>query len=121
MTWQVILTKKDQQLISECLLSVIDYKYQNLSKQRFKLFKNWAETFAEQLVSNEFTVNDPYKNTFTWFIDQINHCGPVAQSEIAVLVKEICKAASKNSQEYNKLCQAKLYQSLFKEQNHVEP
>jgi hypothetical protein len=100
---------------------VIDYKYQNLSNQRFKIFESWAETFALQLVSNEFTVNDPHKNTFTWFIDQINHSGPVAQSKMAVQVKEICQAASKNSQEYSKLCQVKLHQSLFKEQNHVEP
>lgn len=115
MTWQIRLIDADRELLKTCLLSVIDYKYQTLTKQRFRIFEDWAASFASQLVNNEFTVNDPTKNSFTWLIDQIEHCGDFQSSDLAKVSKEICLAACKNNQEYRKLCNIRNYQDLFKE------
>lgn len=118
MGYQITLCDQDQELLKQCLLAIFDYKKQRLSRQRFRLFESWAESFARQLIDNQFTVNDPTKNSFTWFIDQINHSGDLANSDLAQVAREICRAASRNPKEYRDLCQIKHFQELFKD-NHA--
>lgn len=116
MSYTILLTPHDQAIIKEALIATIDYKEQNLTRQRFKMFEYWAMQAANQILSNKFLVNDLDKNTFAWLKDQIRHCGDLDRTPLGQEAIDICTAAIGSDQQYRTYSQLKINRKLFKEQ-----
>ncbi len=116
----------DLEKIIEISQRVIDWKQQQLSTRAWNEFRtHWLPELVKQIHSNEFTWNDPNKNTAVWLIDQIchcrelvpgveaEHCRPLADTALGEEVLAILRAMSRGQKSYDHFCQGRQFNNLF--------
>lgn len=70
----VKLKKEHLVTIVEVLEDIVNWKSHNLSAKSWAEFeKNWLPSIIDQIQKNEFTINQAYRNTPLWYIDQVQH------------------------------------------------
>lgn len=108
------LTEKDRYLVAAALQVVVLHKRENLGLRSWTEFSEvWLPKALDQLEQNDFVVNHPKRNFFTWFQDQIGHVDipidfmegftqPFSETEIGQQVLEICDKARLGQRHYDR-------------------
>lgn len=108
------LTDQDRFIIAAALQVVVLHKRENLSARSWAEFSEvWLPKAIDQLEQNDFVVNHPKRNFFTWFEDQILHVDiPIdfmegftqafAETEIGQKAIEICDQARLGQKHYDR-------------------
>lgn len=108
----VNLTPQHLDEMREIMIECDQYKKKHLSKRSYFAWMEWAVKAAEQINENHFEINGS-KNTFAWLVDQINHCPPIAATELGQSVLGWADLASQGMVTYNRFIQRQNYKKLF--------
>lgn len=113
----VKLRPSDAELVITVMQMVVDYKFQSLQKENWKVFEcKYLPKFIEQMQSNQFKVADVHSNTFTWLIDNVIHSKrvvdgipkrdwiPLTDLDIVQECMTVLRAASRGSTSYATHC-----------------
>jgi len=99
----------------DIVLACDAYKKQHLTQKSYAEWWDWVVKAADQINENHFEINSIKKNTFVWLVDQVEHCPPVAASELGQSVLDWAPMASQGPITYSRYCQNKQYKKLFGE------
>lgn len=118
---------KDLETLIDICDQVLYYKRVALTRRALDEFEQtWLPKLIKQMSENDFTWNDPTKNTAVWLIDQICHshrlvpgCKPrdgvcLADTELGQRAIEILRAMSRGQGNYNSWVKDQLHRELFR-------
>jgi len=109
---EIVLTQEHLDEMREIMIACDAYKRQNLSQRSYYTWMDWAIKAAEQINDNHFEINSA-KNTFAWLVDQVEHCPPVAATELGQSVLGWASMASQGAITYGRFIRQQNYKKLF--------
>lgn len=122
----VTLTSADLEALIDVTQHIVDYKQIALSQSRWQTFETeYLPRLVEQLANNQFRCFRMDDNTFTWLIDQIQHCHVIQQGigrehwprldtlPLAQRAIEICQSAAQGQLRYNMSQQRATFNNWF--------
>ena len=115
------LTDHDRFIIAAALQAVVIYKKDNLKPRAWTEFSNvWLARAIEQLDQNDFVCNNPNRNFFTWFQDQMDYVNvslpfleglfqPFRETELGQEADLICDNARLGQRHYDRWSKERLH------------
>ena len=109
------LTQEDHLLIAQAVAIITEYKARTLKARAWHIYQQeWLPRALQQLEDNDFVVNHPKKNFFTWLLDQalwvkiptpgmkLSDGKPLLMTEFGQELETICNQARLGQQYYDK-------------------
>lgn len=109
------LQEHDRILVAEALAVITEYKARTLKARAWAIYREqYLPRALDQIETNDFVVNHPEKNFFTWLLDQAGWCRiprpgfklsdgiPLLQTEFGHELEQLCKSARLGQGNYDK-------------------